>query len=123
MKKLIDSFSRRNFIRCATAAGISLGLFTTFSVWGADIRESFHRIRGRLKPRPKTPPESERGIVGLPREGLETSLESALNSRCTSDSDEDPKVFHWGMFDLYNKLRQEDILKIVEAAKITKIND
>lgn len=123
MKELIESFSRRNFIQCATAAGLSLGLFASFSVSWADIEEWFHRLRGRLKSSPKPPPESERGLVELPLGGRETSLESALNSRCTSDSDDDPKVFHWGMFDLHNKLRQEDILKIVDAAKIPKIYD
>jgi hypothetical protein len=78
----------------------------------------FHRIRGRLAHKSKLPTESERGLVGLPSEGTEISLETALNSRCTSDSDGDPKVFHWGMFDLFAKLRPEDIQKIVEGARI-----
>jgi hypothetical protein len=123
MKKLFEFYSRRNFIRCTTAAGLAWGLWASPAVSWAGVEELFHRIRGRLKASPKPPEESDRGLIGLPREGLETSLETALNSRCTSDSDDDPKVFHWGMFDLFHKLRQEDLLKVVDVAKIPRIND
>jgi hypothetical protein len=118
VKKIIDSFSRRNFLQFTTLMGLSLGIFPHFSISWASVEELFNRIRGRLMPAPKSLPESERGLVGLPSAGTEIPLETALNSRCTSDSDGDPKVFHWGIFDLFTKLRPEDIQKIVEGARI-----
>lgn len=121
MNKIINLFSRRNFLQSTAVMWLSLGLFPRFSVSWASVEELFNRIRGRLMPAPKSLPESERGLVGLPSEGTEIPLETALNSRCTSDSDGDPKVFHWGMFDLFTKLRPEDIQKIVDGAKIPTV--
>jgi hypothetical protein len=121
VKKIIDAFSRRSFLQFTTLMGLSLGIFPNFSVSWASVAELFNRIRGRLMPAPKSLPESARGLVGLPSEGTEIPLETALNSRCTSDSDGDPKVFHWGMFDLFTKLRPEDIQKIVDGARIPTV--
>jgi hypothetical protein len=88
----------------------------------ASVEEWFNRIRGRLKSSSEPPPENKRQLVELRREGDETLLEAALNSRCTSDNDGDPKIFHWGMFDPFHKLRQEDIGRLAAAAKIPRIN-
>jgi hypothetical protein len=105
----------------------ALGVFSSLlpgmrGISRASVEEWFNRIRGRLTSSPQSPPEGERGLASLPREGLQTSLECALNSRCTSDTDDDPRVFHWGMFDIYHTLRQEDLLRVVEGAKIPRMN-
>ena len=74
----------------------------------------------KLFPPQKLPPENERKIVHLPAGGESISIENALNSRCTSDYDDDPKYFHWGMFDHNKKLSLEQIRKIVDLVNIPR---
>jgi hypothetical protein len=121
MKNIIDSVSPEIFFQYTTSVGQAFGVIPNLSFSWASVEELFHRIRGRLAHKPKSLPESERGVIGLPSEDTEISLETALNSRCTSDGDGNPKVFHWGMFDLFTKLRPEDIQKIVEGARIPTV--
>lgn len=109
-------------MKTGIASGLALGVVASLSGSWAAVEELFHRIRGRLKSSPKPPLENERRLFELPREGGETSVETALNSRCTSDNDGDPKIFHWGMFDLLQKLHQEDIERLAAAARIPRIN-
>ncbi len=59
----------------------------------------------------------------VPAEGQTVSVETALNSRCTSDYDDDQRRFHWGMFDSSRKLAPEQIDNIVSLAKIPRFND
>lgn len=59
----------------------------------------------------------------LPEEGENTSVETALNSRCTSDYDGNPEKFHWGMFDKAKKLSDEQTEKIIALAKIPRFTD
>ena len=122
MKQFFSPLSRRRFLQSTTVMGISLGLFPHLHVAWASVEELFNRIWGRLVPAPKPPPESERTFVGLPEGGPGVPLETALNSRCTSDGDGNPKVFHWGMFDLFYKLRPEDVLYVVEGARVPKMD-
>lgn len=111
--------SRRLFLHGMAALGLSSSLFPGMAgISWASVEELFNRIRGRLISSPKLPPEGERHLSGLPEGGAGISLETALNSRCTSDKDGDSKVFHWGMFDLFKKLRQEDVRHIVESARL-----
>lgn len=56
----------------------------------------------------------------LPEEGESISVETVLNSRCTSDYDGNPERFHWGMFDRTKKLRTEQIQNIISLAKIPR---
>ena len=87
----------------------------------ASVEELFNRIRGRLMSNPKLPAEGERRPVGLPAGGADIALETALNSRCNSDADGDPKVFHWGMFDPFAKLRPEAVRQIAENAGLPRV--
>lgn len=51
------------------------------------------------------------------------SVETALNSRCTSDYDGDPCYFHWGMFDPERKITQILIERIIRLAKPPRFTD
>ena len=66
-----------------------------------------YRIEDILRPSPELPPDSERDEAELPDEGSTISVEKALNSRCSSDDDGNPRKFHWGMFDRTKKLSEE----------------
>jgi hypothetical protein len=45
-----------------------------------------------------------------------TSVETALNSRCSSDYDDDPFRGHWGMFDPERGVTEEEREEVLEAA-------
>ncbi|MFX0199471.1 MAG: hypothetical protein ACFFCW_25395 [Candidatus Hodarchaeota archaeon] len=83
----------------------------------------FYRIEGLFKPPIKLPPDSERSEVKLPPEGETISVEIALNSRCTSDYDGNPRKFHWGIFDPTRKLSDNQIKKIIRLARIPRFTD
>lgn len=82
-----------------------------------DAIDILRRIRNRFRTPVKIPPDNERVVMVLPSNGETISVEMALNSRCTSDYDEDPKNFHWGMFDRRKKLSREQIKRIIDLAK------
>ena len=84
------------------------------------IERLIYRIEDLFKPSVKLPPDSERAGVELSPEGKTISVETALNSRCTSDYDGNPRKFHWGMFDGTRKLSDEQIKKIVDLAEIPR---
>lgn len=114
--------SRRVFLYGMAALGLLSSPFPGMAgITWASAEELFNRIRGRLMPNPKLPSERERSLVGLPVGGADIALETALNSRCTSDTDGDPKVFHWGMFDLLKKLRPEAVRHIAESARLPHV--
>jgi hypothetical protein len=50
----------------------------------------------------------------------EVSVEKALNSRCSSDNDGDPKTFHWGMYDLDTPIPPEYIGAIEQGLQIPR---
>jgi len=81
------------------------------------------KIKRRFSKPVKIPPDHERTVVELADEGESISVEMALNSRCTSDYDENPKNFHWGMFDKTKKLADEQIEKIVQLSKIPRFTN
>ena len=87
------------------------------------IKPILRKIRGRLKKNPDLPPDSRRQFAVLPEEGPRVSVEKALNSRCSSDYDDDPSFVHWGMFDGNRKLTDAQIEKIVELCKIPRFTD
>jgi hypothetical protein len=87
------------------------------------LEKAIYRIEDRLRPPRKLPPESERDQVSLPPEGLAVSVELALNSRCSSDYDGNPRKFHWGIFDRTKKLSEEQIGEIVDLAKVPRFSD
>ncbi|MHB1458712.1 MAG: hypothetical protein ACYC0V_17525, partial [Armatimonadota bacterium] len=50
----------------------------------------------------------------------ETSVEKALNSRCSSDTDGNPMVFHWGMYDQDTPIPPEYIGAIEQGLQIPR---
>ena len=82
-----------------------------------------YRIEDMLRPPKDLPPESERDEASLPPEGPAVSVELALNSRCSSDYDGNPRKFHWGIFDRTKKLSEEQIEEIVGLAKVPRFSD
>ena len=84
----------------------------------ASIAEFTNRLRNRFRTSPKIPADHERTEAGLPVGGDRVSVELALNSRCTSDFDDDPNLFHWGMFDKQHKLSEAQLNAINSMVKI-----
>lgn len=64
------------------------------------------------------PAHGLRALANLPPEGQYTSLEEALNSRCTSDYDGNQRTSHWGLFDISRRLSDYDIQQIASYARI-----
>jgi hypothetical protein len=112
---------RRNFLRLIGLLG--LGSVAIFSIDTSFIRRIIYKIEGLFKAPVKLPPDSEREKADLPSEGYAISVEMALNSRCTSDYDGNPKKFHWGLFDKTKKLSDEQIENIVQLSKVPRFTD
>lgn len=60
----------------------------------------------------------EIGEFQFPDGYLKVSVETVLNSRCNSDSTNNQKYIHWGMFDNSKKLSDTQIEQIIEISKI-----
>jgi hypothetical protein len=97
-----------------------MGMFTLDSTL---IRRAYYKVRGLFRRPPELPPDSEREEVEIGPEGLEISVETALNSRCTSDRDDNPKVFHWGIFDKGRTLSQGQMERIQSFIKVPRFTD
>jgi hypothetical protein len=111
---------RRKFLKLIinTVCISFVGLFSFKSAFASDI---LSKIRNRSPSDPK--PDSEREDAILPKEGTSVSVEMALNSRCTSDYDDNPKIFHWGMFDKTKKLTPAQIEQIRTYARIPRFTN
>lgn len=94
-----------------------------FSIEPSFIRRLYYKIEDLFKPPVKLPPDSQRSVAELLPEGETISVEMALNSRCTSDYDENPKKFHWGIFDITKKLSDVQTQKIIHLARIPRFTD
>ncbi len=75
------------------------------------------KLKGRFKKTPANFPE-KRGTQVLPYEGGRVSVEKAMNSRCCSDYDGDPEIFHWGMFDRNNSISFDQMNKVTKCAHV-----
>jgi hypothetical protein len=85
------------------------------------MRIFIKKIRRKLaKPRPLLS-ENEKELACLPLDGHKISVETALNSRCCSDHDDDPELFHWGMFDSSKKLSEETIETLADLARCCRL--
>ena len=113
---------RRKFLGLV-ATILVIGVAGMFSFNSSFIRKIYYKIRNRLNPASAPKPDSEREEASLPEEGVEISVETALNSRCTSDHDDNPHFFHWGMFDKNKKLTASQIEQIIKCAKIPRFTD
>ena len=104
---------RRRFLAMLGFAGMSAlnPLSSQFSL-ARKVKELFKSVLYFLKP-----------TFDPPGEGNNISVETALNSRCTSDYDGNPEKFHWGMFDSKKKLSSEQIGNIISLAKIPRFTD
>jgi hypothetical protein len=109
---------RRYFLKIITILGLTS--MAIFLIDRSIFRRIFYKIEDLFKPPVKLLPDSERKEVGLPKQGNSVSVETALNSRCTSDYDENPKKFHWGMFDRSKKLSDAQIEKLIHLARIPR---
>lgn len=109
------------FLGLAAISAIGI-LFGVFSLTDEIIR-ILKKIQYKFFQPPKLPLENERIIAELPRKGARISIEMAFNSRCTSDYDNDPKYFHWGMFDPQRKLSSEQIKRIVNLVNIPRFTN
>jgi len=87
----------------------------------ASIFEFINRLRNRFRSSPKIPPDHKRVETMLPAGGDRVSVEMALNSRCTSDYDDDHNLFHWGMFDKQHKLSEAQLAAIKNMLKIQRL--
>lgn len=94
-----------------------------FSIESSLLRRLYYKIEDLFKSPIKLPPDNQRSEEKLPPEGETISVEMALNSRCTSDHDGNPKKFHWGMFDETRKLSKAQIDKLIGPAKIPRFTD
>jgi hypothetical protein len=61
--------------------------------------------------------------VQLPPGGESVSVEKALNSRCTSDTDGDPMQNHWGMVDSSFRLSETAIRDLVSTLRIPRFSE
>ena len=114
---------RRKFLGIVVIVIAGVGLMGLLSFNTSIFRKIYDKIRYGLLPPPEVKPDSERLVATLPSEGMRTSVETALNSRCTSDYDGNPKMFHWGMFDPANRLSDEQIQRITNLIKIPRFTD
>jgi len=107
---------RRKFLRLIFTLG---GLIAVIFSFNSSLpRKVFYRIQRWFNPPAEIPPDNQRGEAILPEAGAKTTVETALNSRCTSDYDDNPRHFHWGMFDRNRKLSLLQIERIVRRARV-----
>jgi hypothetical protein len=102
---------------------LGVGFMSLFSINSSFIRKIYYKIQNRLNPASGPNADSQREECILPKDGGSTSVETALNSRCTSDYDDNPRNFHWGMFDKNKKLTSTQIEQIINYAKIPRFTN
>jgi hypothetical protein len=106
--------TKRKFLAIA-AGGASL-LTSSLLVERSQLQTLYRKMKGRLrKDHGPARPLLQRSAE-LPPDGERVSVELALNSRCSSDYDGDPDVFHWGMFDVAAQLSGDRISRIARLA-------
>ena len=81
------------------------------------MRILLKKIRNRLAKQKLFPYVYKKEPACIPEEAYNISVETALNSRCCSDYDGDPELFHWGMFDASKKLSDDVAQTVARFAK------
>jgi hypothetical protein len=107
---------RRSFLAMFGFLAAAAAYFLSSESWIID--KLMYRLEGKLNPPAEIPSEEQRVSAGFPEGGRKTSVEIALNSRCNSDYDDNPKHFHWGMFDRHAKLTDQQVEEVVNLAKM-----
>lgn len=87
------------------------------------IRRLYYKLEDIFTVQGKLPPIGERKEFDFPSDGRTVSVEMALNSRCNSDYDGNPKRFHWGMFDVNKKLSQDQIKEIITLSQTPRFSE
>lgn len=110
---------RRKLIGLLLIFGVSIGISFLGNFW--IFRKIYYRFRKIFKT------SNENKILNakiesfeIPKVGYNISVETALNSRCTSDFDGDQGNFHWGLFDETKKLSEEQIKEILNLINIPR---
>ena len=112
---------RRRFLRLVGVSG--LGSFANLAIDWSTLRRIFYRMEDLVLPSAKMPLRGDREEAQILSEGYRVSVETALNSRCTSDYDGNPRKFHWGMFDETKRLTEAQVRMIVDLARIPRLTD
>jgi hypothetical protein len=92
-----------------------------FDIYSA--KKIMAKVRKRLFDSSNPVPEESKTFGAPPAGGDSISTETALNSRCMSDSDGDPYQFHWGMFSQSRKLAYsviEELAADIRLPRFTK---
>ena len=105
--------NRRKFVKLIGLGGIGATGLISYYIFGKKESKNAEG-QGFTDNRPE---------VILPGMAKNISVETALNSRCTSDYDGDPRKFHWGLFDNSKKLTIEQIQDIIHHANIPRFSD
>lgn len=87
------------------------------------VKRLYYKITGKGGPSVQMPPDSERKLYETPKEGYRISVETALNSRCNSDYDNDPKKSHWGMFEKSLKLSDDQVKTFLNHIRIPRFTN
>jgi hypothetical protein len=116
-----ERIGRRRFLNLTGAAGAAAAL--AMGVDCTTAKELFNRLRSRFSRPEAAPPEHLRTLARLPPEGPSVPLETALNSRCTSDDDGRCELFHWGLFDTQSRLSPEQIAQVVGLVRVPRFTD
>jgi hypothetical protein len=74
------------------------------------------RVKTKILDRVSRTPFEKRPISALPDQWKFVSIETALNSRCTSDSDGDQTSFHWGLAEARKRLSGAVIADVANMA-------
>jgi hypothetical protein len=81
----------------------------------------YSKLRKRLVKVQAALPDGARTTAVLPVGGESTSVEEALNSRCTGDRDGRSKSGHWGLLDPSRKLSKDDVERVAAAARSLRL--
>jgi len=101
---------------------LGTGLFAGLWMDTSIFRRIFYRIQDLFSSPQILPPQDERKQADLPPDGYNISVETALNSRCTSDRDGNPKRFHWGMFDPSKSLSEAKVRELARLAQPPRLS-
>ena len=112
---------RRMFIKIFAA--MTSGLVVLFFSQESIIRNKIiGRLRCYLKDL-KNEPKIAISSFEFPPGHENVSVEMVLNSRCNSDSTDNQKYLHWGIFDKSKELSDTQINQIIETSKIDTLFD
>ncbi len=102
--------TRRDFIRSTGNAGFGV-------LCGTPFYRLYKKMMTYFIDKQEEMGQYDRKEYIVPEQSTRITVETALNSRCTSDYDGDPCYFHWGMFDPKRKITQSLIERIIKLAK------